>query len=102
MQFIPARVEAHPGPHFIFNTLRLIRCIDDARCAEVRYWRPEDGQSEQVGEYRVVSGLRIDPTKVGDARVFRTCGWSIALIVSEEVKQAIEAEGVSGTRFVEV
>ena len=101
VQFIPVQVEAHPGPYFILNTLRLVRCIDDARCTEVQYWKPEDGRPEKVGKYRFVAGMRIDPTRVGDARIFRTWGWDIALIVSEDIKQAIESEGLSGARFVE-
>lgn len=102
VQFIPIQVEAHTEPYFILNSLRVIRCIDDARCTEVEYWQPEDGQPEKLGEYRFISGLRVDPAKVGDARVFRTWGWSIALVVSEELKHAIEAESLSGTRFIEV
>jgi hypothetical protein len=46
--------------------------------------------------------MRIDPSKVGDAKVFRTWGWTVALIVSEDIKQALEAESITGTRFVEV
>ena len=102
VQFIPAQVEAHPEPYFILNTLRTIPCIDDARCAGVEHWRPEDGQPEKVGEYRSVAGLRIDPSKAGGARIFRPWGWDVALIVSDDLKHAIEAEGLSGTRFVEV
>jgi hypothetical protein len=101
-QFIPTLVEGHSGPYFILNTLRTIRCIDDARCEEVEYWEPEDGQPEKLGEYRYVHGLRIDPSKVGGTRIFRTWGWSLALILSEDLKQAIEAERLTGTHFVEV
>lgn len=102
VQFLPVQVENHAGPYFILNTLRTVRCIDEARCAEVRHYKPEDGQPEKVGEYKDVRGLRIDPTKVGDARIFRPWGWSLALIVSEDLKQALEHEGLTGTRFVEV
>ncbi|PTL77172.1 hypothetical protein DAT35_46840 [Vitiosangium sp. GDMCC 1.1324] len=102
VQFIPARVEAHSEPYFILNPLRIIRCIDDARSEEVQYFKPEDGQPEKVGEYRVVAGMRIDPTKVGDARIFRPWGWTVALIVSEDVKEAMEREGLTGPRFAEV
>jgi hypothetical protein len=103
VQFIPVQVENHPGPWFILNALRVIRCIDDARCTEVRYFTAEDNQPpEKVGQYRVVSGLRIDPAKVGDTRIFRTWGWSIALIVSEDLKLALEQEGLTGLRFIEV
>lgn len=102
VQFLPARVEGHDAPYFILNALRLIRCIDDARCRRVAYWTPEDEQPEKVGEYRIVSGLRIDPGKVGGAHIFRPWGWPVALIVSEGLKQAMEAEDITGTRFVEV
>jgi hypothetical protein len=102
VQFIPARVEGHTEPYFILNALRIIRCIDDARCAEVRYWKPEDNRPDKLGEYRAVHGMRIDPTKVGDARILRPWGWRVALVISEDLKQALEQEGITGTRFVEV
>lgn len=102
VQLIPIQIEGHKEPYFILNALRIIRCIDDARCAEVQYWRSEDAEPERVGEYRSVIGLRIDPSKVGDVRIFRTWGWRIALIISEDIKQAIESENLSGARFVEV
>ncbi|HYO72287.1 MAG TPA: DUF1629 domain-containing protein [Archangium sp.] len=102
VQFIPARIEGHEGPYFILNALRIIRCIDDARSRRVEYWKPEDEHPDKLGQYRVVSGMRIDPSKVGDARVFRPWGWRVALIISEDLKQAMEAEGITGTRFVEV
>jgi hypothetical protein len=102
VQFLPVQVEGHAVPYFILNTLRTLRCIDDARCEEVQYWKPEDGEPEKVGEYRFVAGLRIDPTKAEGARIFRPWGWPLALLISEDLKQALEAERITGTRFVEV
>jgi hypothetical protein len=52
VQFLPAQVDGHPEPYFILNPLRVIRCIDDARCEEVQRFTPEDGQPEKVGQYR--------------------------------------------------
>ncbi|HYH98162.1 hypothetical protein [Hyalangium sp.] len=46
--------------------------------------------------------MRIDPSKVGDAKVFRTWGWTAALIVSEEIKEALERIGTTGTKFKDV
>jgi len=102
VQFLPVQVENHPGPWFILNTLRVIRCIDEARCEAVRHWKPEHGEPEKVGQYRSVAGLRIDPTKAEGARVFRPWGWVLALLVSEDVKDALEREHITGTRFTEV
>lgn len=102
VQFIPAQIQDHPGRWYILNALHVIRCIDDARCEQVQYWKPEDNRPDKLGEYRAVYGMRIDPTKVGNARIFRPWGWQVALIVSEDLKKAMDAEGISGTRFVEV
>lgn len=102
VQFIPAQVEGHPEPWYILNALHVIRSIDDARCEQVQYWKPEDNRPDKVGEYRAVHGLRIDPTKTGGADIFRPWGWRVALIVSERLEQALRAEGITGTRFVEV
>ena len=57
---------------------------------------------EKVGKYRDVRDLRIDKTKVGNAQVFRPEGWAVVLIVSEEIKDALERLGATGTRFQEV
>ncbi|QRK11177.1 hypothetical protein JQX13_14540 [Archangium violaceum] len=46
--------------------------------------------------------MRIDPTKPGDARIFRPWGWTVALIVSEDLTLALEREHITGTRFTEV
>ncbi len=102
VQLLPVDIQGQPDPFYILVATRLIRCIDDKASAEVEYWRPEDGRPEKVGQYRDVYGMRIEPTKVGDAKVFRTWGWTIALIVSEDIKEALERAGITGMKFKEV
>ncbi|MFY0563898.1 imm11 family protein [Archangium lansingense] len=102
VQFIPVEVEGQTEPWFILNALQVIRCIDDARCEEVLYWGPEDGEPDRVGEYQNVRGLKVDPEKVGSANIFRPWGWLVVLIVSERVKSAMEQEGITGIKFIEV
>ncbi|WPB81232.1 hypothetical protein KYC5002_19155 [Archangium violaceum] len=102
VQFIPTRVEGFSGPYFLLNALRVIRCIDDARCEEVLYWHPEDNRPDKMGQYRNVRGMRVDPAKVGDSNIFRPWGWTVALIVSERIKLAMEDAGITGTEFTEV
>jgi uncharacterized protein DUF1629 len=98
VQLIPVEVEGQDEPHFLLNITRVVKCIDDEASDEVRYVTPEHELPEQLGEYRSVIGLRIDPSKVGDAQVFRTWGW-LAMIVSEDVKAALDRIGVTGTKF---
>jgi hypothetical protein len=102
VQFIPASVESQTETYFILNINRVIKCIDDRACEEVVYWTPEDEQPAKVGEYRLVRGLRIDRSKVGDAHIFLPWGWYVAIIISEELKQALERERITGVKFTEV
>jgi hypothetical protein len=99
VQFIPAWVEGHSEPSFILNALRIICCIDDARCEEVQSWMPGDSRPDKVGQYRAGHGLRIDPAKVEGACIFRPWGWTVALIISEDLKQAMEEERLGGRRI---
>ncbi|HZH16043.1 MAG TPA: DUF1629 domain-containing protein [Archangium sp.] len=102
VQLLPVDIPDQPEQFRILVATRLIRCIDDEASEEVEYWTPEDGRPEKVGQYRDVYGMRIDPSKAGDAKVFRTWGWTIALIVSEELKEALERIGATGVKFKEV
>jgi hypothetical protein len=102
VQLIPVNIPGHSEPYFIVNVIRVVKCIDDRASGAVAYWTEEDGLPEKTGTYSSVSGMRIDPAKVGNARVFRTWGWHVALIVSEEIKEALEHAGISGVVFTEV
>jgi hypothetical protein len=101
VQLIPADIEGQPDQYLVLVATRLIRCIDE-EASEVSFWKPEHGVPEKVGQYMGVDRLRIDKTKVGDAKVFRPQGWSGALIVSEEIKAALEQMSATGTKFEEV
>lgn len=46
--------------------------------------------------------MRIDATKVGSAKVFRPEGWTGALIVSEDIKNALEHAKATGVKFTPV
>jgi uncharacterized protein DUF1629 len=102
VQLIPVDVEAHAEQFYILVCTRLVKCIDDEASDEVRYWKPEDGRPEKTGRYRSVIGMRIDPVQVGDAKVFRPWGWDVVLIISEDIKQALERMGATGAKFTEV
>lgn len=101
VQLIPADIEGQPDQYLILVATRLLRCIDE-KASRIRLWTPEDGVPHKVGQYKSVRGMRIDPTKVGDARVLRPEGWPGSLIVSREIKDALERSGATGVKFEEV
>jgi hypothetical protein len=101
VQLIPVDVEGQPDQYLILVATRLIRCIDE-KASRIRLWTHENGIPDMVGKYASVRDLRIDKSKVGSAKVFRCEGWRSPLIVSEEIKGALEHMGATGTRFEEV
>jgi hypothetical protein len=101
VQLIPVDVEGQPDQYLILVATRLIRCIDE-KASRIRLWTHEDGLPDMVGQYASVRDMRIDKSKVGNAKVFRCEGWSSTLIVSEKIKEALEHMGATGTRFEEV
>ncbi|HLM44402.1 MAG TPA: DUF1629 domain-containing protein [Myxococcaceae bacterium] len=102
VQLYPAGVDSRPEPYFLVNVARMVKCIDEATSEEVRYGEPEDNCPDRIGYYRSVYGMRIDPSKVGDAKVFRAWGYPAALIVAEDMKDALERTGATGLEFTEV
>lgn len=101
MQLIPADIEGQPDQYLVLVATHLVRCIDE-EASKVRFWTPEHGVPEKVGQYMGVDRLRIDKQKVGNAKVFRPEGWEVALIVSEDIKDALERTGATGLKFTEV
>ncbi|NPD27777.1 imm11 family protein [Corallococcus exiguus] len=99
VQLFPIEIEGTPERYYVVNANRRFKCIDEANCREVQIYPPDGAVPERVGEYRSISGLRIDTSKIEDARVFRPMGWELALIVSEEVKEGIERVGNTGVFF---
>ncbi|MCP3058851.1 hypothetical protein LXT21_08715 [Myxococcus sp. K38C18041901] len=102
VQLLPVDIAGCADEYVILVATRLVRCIDDAATEDVLYWKPEDDRPDMLGQYRSVFGMKLDPTRVGDAKVFRTWGWPVALIVSEDIKTALERAKVTGAEFEEV
>ncbi len=101
VQLLPVDVEGYPDQYLILVATRLIRCIDE-KASRIELWTHEDGVPHKVGQYASVRNMRIDKAMVGNAKVFRCEGWTGTLIVSGEIKGALERMGATGTRFEEV
>ncbi|MCP3137273.1 imm11 family protein [Pyxidicoccus xibeiensis] len=101
VQLIPVEIEGETDPYFILVVTRLVRCIDEV-ASRARLWTPEDGLPEKVGQYKSIENLHLDKTQIGDVRVFRPEGWRVDIIVSEEIKDALERIQATGVTFTEV
>lgn len=101
VQLLPVNIESHPDQYLILVVLHRIPCIDE-KTSRISLWTHEDGVPHKVGQYASVRDMRIDKTRVGNRKLLRPEGWATTLIVSEEIKEALERMGATGTRFEEV
>jgi hypothetical protein len=101
VQLLPVDIEGQPDQYLILVATRLIHCIDE-QASRIRLWTHEDGLPHKVGQYASVRDMRIDPSKVGDAKVFRAQGWPGPLIISGDIKEALERASITGVKFEEV
>lgn len=99
VQMIPAKVETQSVSYAIVNVIPVVRCLDEEK-SEVMVWGESDGRPDKVGQYRMVTDMKIAPDRVGATQIFRIDGWKIALIVSQRVRDALS--GVKGAAFEEV
>jgi hypothetical protein len=97
-QCFPIAVDKNKTSFQIVNATARVKCLDESR-SEIVKWKPEDGRPERVGCYRMVTNLWIEPRACRNQHVFRVEGWEIALIVSDEVKEAIESTPDLGVVF---
>ena len=101
VQLIPIEIERMPEQYLILVATRLIQCIDE-KASKISYWTAKDGAPAKNKKYFSISELRIDKSRVGDAKVFRPEGWAGTLIVSADIKIALGRIGATGTTFEEV
>jgi hypothetical protein len=75
-----------------------IKCVDEKE-SDIMWWTEADERPDKIGQYRMITKLKIVPDLVQESQMFRVEGWEIALVISETVKVALEKRGVAGIRF---
>ncbi len=84
------------------NAVRMVKCLDEAASDFIK-WTQSDHRQDLVGQYRMVTRLKIDSTRVPEnGHFFRVEGWRVALIVSEAIRGAMEDVGCVGALFQDV
>ncbi len=101
VQRLSLDIPTHEG-FDVLNSTRIIECLDEAR-SEFTKWTDKDHRADLAGQYRMVTKLKIHTAQVPPAcHFFRIKGWPIALIVSENVKTAMERSDCLGAKFEDV
>lgn len=98
IQRIPVAVDSLSSGYEIINVISMHDCVDEKQ-SEIVWWKRSDGRPDKIGQYRMITKLKINPEVVGVSKIFRIAGWEVALIVSHEIKLALEKEKVTGIKF---
>jgi len=94
---LPVAVDSRKDLYWILNVSTAIACVDEAR-SEVQKWVASDGRPDRIGTYRSIVNLTIDPSRsCGD--IFRVKGWEVALVVSDNIRHALEGISNLGIFF---
>jgi hypothetical protein len=66
------------------------------------YYTEADDRPDKLGQFRMITKLRIDPDKVDRENAFRVNGWKVALVVSDQLRRELLANETTGILFEEV
>jgi hypothetical protein len=99
IEIIPIKVTGWDNAAFILIAKNIVDCIDENK-SEFRRWPSSDREPDKIGQYRMFTNLRIDPSKVNqNVHVFRLSGWEVALACSDMVRNLLEQNDVTGIKF---
>jgi hypothetical protein len=87
---------------FWLKFLHVIDCIDIKKSGASR-WKNGEIVAQKVGCFKHIEKLKLDYSLIPKSlHAFRTTGWSVGLIFSEEVKLVCESARLSGIYFSSV
>jgi hypothetical protein len=82
--------------YFVLIISAAIDCVDDDSSEFQKFEENDPVRPDKAGEYRAFIKLRLNVKKIVDIDVFRLRKFEIAVIVSEQVKNSLEAIGTTG------
>jgi len=91
-QRIPVDLAA-PGQWEVMNVLTELDCLDHKR-SDIQYYPPD--HPKDPGKPRGVLRLVIDPSRVQGNRIFRIRDWTIPVVISGDLLDALQAAEVTG------
>ena len=101
VQCLPVVIAGQSGFQ-VMNVVRVVDCLDEEH-SEFLKWTERDHRPDLVGRYKQVVNLRLDRSRIpADANFFRVARWTVALIVSDAVRKAMENVGCDGAKFIPV
>lgn len=102
IQRFSVKVDRMEKDYEMINVIALADCIDTKR-SEILWWEEgNDIRPDKAGKPHSISKLVIDPDRVNNHHIFRLQEWTLPVIVSDVVKEALEEANVTGVVFRQV
>ncbi|MEO7576781.1 MAG: hypothetical protein ABIT83_04130 [Massilia sp.] len=102
VQLIPIELEGCQDDVYILNILNIVDCIDESESIGQKWEVGNTQRPDKAGMYMHLIKMVIDPGRTVGLSILRPWGWSLSVVVSEEVKNTIEGIGAVGTKFLRV
>jgi hypothetical protein len=100
VQLLEGTLKGTQDGFYLVNLLRQIDCLDRQRSVFTVYAAKPGMPEELVGQVQGIIKMRVDPSKIGDAQIFRA--YMTNVIVSEKLWDALSAAGVEGVKVERV
>jgi hypothetical protein len=88
VECFPINVPGSKGTYVILNVICALDCLDEEK-SEFTRWTKEDERPDRLGQYHVISTIRVDPSRAQDHHIFRIKDWPLALLLSNTLKNAL-------------
>lgn len=111
IQYLPIKIENNTNNHIVHgyciaNYLSVIDCLDRDR-SNYQLWTEDnllywEDRPWMLGTFRDVKKAVLDTSKIGDNQIFRLQGWEVMVVISQDIKEKIAKEKITGCVFTEI
>ncbi len=99
IQRIPVTVAPSTTGYEILNILTMLKCLDYEH-TKIEYYTDKDSIPELVGQIEAIWNITIKPEIAEGHHIFRLAEWWVIIVVSEDLKRALEEKGFTGMKFI--
>ncbi len=95
IQLLPVEVDGAGDGFYILNVISKVACVDYEKTIVQRY-TPDIDPPERVGKIHPLYNITINPELASGNHIFRLEEWDIILIISDELKETLEQQNLTG------
>lgn len=99
IKFIPVTLNGYLNEYFVMIIDDMVDCVDEVRSKYQKFEVNDPVRPDRAGSFRAFFSMVIDADKVIGIDILRVKRFEMAIIVSDNVKIALENSGVTGVEL---